>query len=82
MSKLKFLGFFGHDTNIQNFYKLFIGNENLYTNKHRIPEFAATLSWELFQVQVNDDENKYELQIKVDGDYLDTEGCPNGICDV
>jgi len=51
-SDLKFLGFFGHDTNIQNFYKLFIQDkEKLMSNKHRIPEFAATLSWELFEIE-------------------------------
>jgi len=49
---LKFLGFFGHDTNIQNFYKLYIRDKGkLMMNKHRIPEFAATLSWELYEIE-------------------------------
>merc|ERR1712216_376013 len=46
----KFLGMFGHDTNIQNFFKIFMTHDEILRNKHRIPAFAATLSWQLFQV--------------------------------
>jgi len=60
---LKFLGFFGHDTNIQNFYKLYIQDkEKLMSNKHRIPEFAATLSWELFEIEDLRDEEQKNLR--------------------
>merc|ERR1712216_702823 len=49
-SQDKFLGMFGHDTNIQNFFKIFMTHDEILRNKHRIPAFAATLSWQLFQV--------------------------------
>ena len=81
-SDFTFLSFFGHQTNIQNFYKIFIPKEKLFDNKHKIPEFAATLSWELYNVKYEEGSSELEIEIKLDGDYLDIKSCPNGICPV
>jgi len=84
-SEKKFFGLFGHDTNIQNFYKVFMNEEEIYSNKHRIPAFAATLSWELYQVAKPQNylgRPQFELEIRVDGDPLDLKACPKGRCPV
>ena len=78
----KYIGFFGHETIIQNFFQLYLPEDKLSTNKHQIPEFAATISWKLFSTLDENGNVDYELEIQINDDYLDIIGCPNGICNV
>ena len=72
----KYLAFFGHSTNFQNFILLYISEEKQAKMLLRL-NFGTSLQFELIKRKKN-----FRLNIRLDDQLLDIKGCRGGICQV